>query len=84
MSDLNIFFDFMNNDIKNTEMIILNENYNLIELQKNLSKKLENCYIYNNFCNVDYNNVIFNTYKNKIFGINKISDYTYYIWKIAI
>jgi hypothetical protein len=84
MSNLNIFFDFMNDDNKNNELIILNENYTLFELQKILSKNLDNCYIYNNFSNIDYNNVIFNTYKKNIYGINKKSNNIYYIWKIAI
>jgi len=84
MSNLNIFFDFMNNDNKNNELIILNEDYTLFELQKHLSKNLNNCFIYNNFCNVDYDKVIFNTYNEKIFGINKKCNNTYYIWKIAI
>jgi hypothetical protein len=84
MSDINCFVDFMKNDNKNNESIILNKNYTLFELQKILSKKLDNCYLYNKFCNIDYNYFIFNTYNNKIFGINKRSDYSYYIWKIAI
>jgi hypothetical protein len=84
MSNLNNFFDFMNNDNKNTDLIILNENYSLLELQKILSKNLNNCFIYNNFCNIDYENVIFNTYNGNIFGINKKTNNTYYIWKIAI
>jgi hypothetical protein len=80
-SNLNIFLNFMNNNNNNiSELITLNENYSLIQLQNYLSTNLKNCYIYNNFCNIDYENEIFNTYNNKIFGINKKSDYNYYIW----
>uniref|UniRef100_A0A6C0CFA0 Uncharacterized protein n=1 Tax=viral metagenome TaxID=1070528 RepID=A0A6C0CFA0_9ZZZZ len=79
-SNLNIFLNFMNNNNKNSELITLNENYSLIQLQSYLSTNLINCHIYNNFCNIDYENEIFNTYNNKIFGINKKSDYNYYIW----
>jgi len=79
-SNLNIFLNFMNNNNNISELITLNENYSLIQLQNYLSTNLKNCHIYNNFCNIDYENEIFNTYNNKIFGINKKSDYNYYIW----
>ena len=83
-NNLNIFLNFMNNNNKMAELITLNEKYSLIKLQNYLSSNLKDCYIYNNFYNIDYNNVIFNTYNNKIFGINKKTDYNYYIWIVNI
>ena len=71
-----------NNNNNNNNLIILEKDLEIIEIQKELCKKLNNCYIYNNyFTNEDYN-IGYIIYNNKIFIILKQMIKRYYIKNI--
>jgi hypothetical protein len=80
--NINKFIDFMDSPNIFSELITLEEELSLMDLQSLLSSILKHCYLYNNFCNIDYTTTLFNTYNNKIFGINKRAEKSYYIWRI--
>ena len=59
----------------NNHLIILDEDMKIYEIQKEICKKLNNCYIYddiiktskdNNICYINYNNKIYMIYKQMI------------------
>jgi len=72
------FIKYMNNiNNKNGKFIILDYDYEIIEIQKYLCNLLKNCYIYT-FINND-NNQGYQIYKNKLFCIFKHGKKKYYI-----
>ena len=74
------FINYINNN-NNNNLIILEKDLEIIEIQKELCKKLNNCYIYNNyFTNED--NIGYIIYNNKIFIILKQMIKKYYIKNI--
>jgi hypothetical protein len=70
------------NDNGNGKIIILKEDINLITLQKYLCKKLNNSYLFINYYDKYYENIIYHKYNNNIYGIIKQSINVFYIWKI--
>lgn len=72
------FIKYMNNiNNKNGKFIILDYDYEIIEIQKYLCYLLKNCYIYT-YINND-NNQGYQIYKNRLFFIIKHSKKKYYI-----
>ena len=80
--ELDIFVNFIKNNIKNGKTIILQEDIDLIELQKYLCKMLNNSYIFINYYDKYYKNIIYQSDNNNIFGIIKKTRNIFYIWKI--
>jgi hypothetical protein len=68
----------------NGKIIILKDDINLIKLQIYLCKMINNCYMFNNYYDKYYDNIIYQIYNNKIFGIIKQNNNIFYIWKIKI
>ena len=58
------------------------EDIDLIELQKYLCKMLNNSYIFINYYDKYYKNIIYQSDNNNIFGIIKKTRNIFYIWKI--
>jgi hypothetical protein len=84
--DLDIFVFYIENDNDNGngngKTIILKEDIDLIKLQKYLCKKLNNCFLFINYYDNYYENIIYQKYNNDIYGIIKQNNNIFYIWKI--
>lgn len=81
--ELDIFvFYIQKNENENGKMIILKEDINLMKLQKYLCKRLKNSFLFINYYDNFYDNIIYHKYNNNIFGIIKQSNNIFYIWKI--
>lgn len=80
--ELDIFVHYISNNIKNNKKIILNEDIDLMVLQQYLCKMLNNSYIYINYYDNYYNNIIYHCNNNNIFGIIKKNRNIFYIWRI--
>lgn len=74
------FINYINNN-NNNNLIILEKDLEIIEIQKELCKKLNNCYIYNNYL-MNEDNIGYIIYNNKIFIILKQMIKRYYIKNI--
>lgn len=80
----NIIDFIMNAYDNNNYLFILDEDKEVIEIQKELCLKIKNCYIYNNFFkNNNDNNIGYIIYKNKFIIIVKQMIKKFYI-KIII
>lgn len=76
------FIDIINNN-NNNNIIILDNDIEIFEIQKNLCKKLNNCYIYNDIFRINEdNNIGYIIYNNRYFMIIKQMIKKYYIKNI--
>lgn len=83
--ELDVFvFYIQKNENENGKMIILKEDITLIKLQNYLCKRLKNSFLFINYYDKYYDNIIYHYYNNNIFGIIKKDTKIFYIWKIKI
>ena len=83
--ELDVFvFYIQKNENENGKMIILKEDITLIKLQNYLCKRLKNSFLFINYYDKYYDNIIYHYYNNNIFGIIKKDINIFYIWKIKI
>jgi hypothetical protein len=82
--DLDIFVNYIKSNKKQKEAIKLEKDINLMDLQKYLCKKLINSFLFINYYDKYYDNIIYHYYNNNIFGIIKKDTNIFYIWKITI
>ena len=80
--ELDLFVFYIQNDNNKGKVIILKEDIDLITLQKYICKRLKNCFLFINYYDNYYDNIIYQKYNNNIFGIIKQSNNIFYIWKI--
>lgn len=80
------FIDIINNyDNNDNNLIILDKDIEIIEIQKKLCKRLNNCYIYYDiFKKYEDNDIGYIIYKNKVFMIIKQMINKFYIKYINI
>ena len=80
--ELDLFVFYIQNANNKGKVIILKEDIDLITLQKYICKRLKNCFLFINYYDNYYDNIIYQKYNNNIFGIIKQSNNIFYIWKI--
>jgi hypothetical protein len=82
--ELDLFVFYIQHDNNKGKVIILKEDIDLITLQKYICKRLKNCFLFINYYDNYYDNIIYQKYNNNIFGIIKQSNNIFYIWKINL
>jgi hypothetical protein len=82
--DLDSFVNYIISNKNKCEIIKLDKDIDLINLQIYLCKKLINSFLFINYYDKYYDNIIYHYYNNNIYGIIKKDINIFYIWKIRI
>lgn len=82
--EIDIFVNYIKNNKNKHEIIKLEKDIDLMNLQIYLCKKLINSFLFINYYDKYYDNIIYHYYNNNIFGIIKKDTKIFYIWKIKI
>lgn len=82
--NLDSFVNYIINNKNNCEIIKLDQDIDLLKLQMYLCKKLINSFLFINYYDKYYDNIIYHYYNNNIYGIVKKDINLFYIWKIKI
>jgi hypothetical protein len=82
--NLDSFVNYIINNKNNCEIIKLDQDIDLLKLQMYLCKKLINSFLFINYYDKYYDNIIYHNYNNNIYGIVKKDINLFYIWKIKI
>ena len=82
--NLDSFVNYIISNKNNCEIIKLDQDIDLLKLQMYLCKKLINSFLFINYYDKYYDNIIYHYYNNNIFGIIKKDINIFYIWKIKI
>jgi hypothetical protein len=81
--NLDIFVNYIIDDNNKGKIIILDKDISLIKLQRYLCKVINNCFVFiDNKYDDYYDNIVYQLYNNKIYGIIKQNKNTFYIWKV--
>lgn len=82
--NLDSFVNYIISNKNNCEIIKLDQDIDLLKLQMYLCKKLINSFLFINYYDKYYDNIIYHNYNNNIYGIVKKDINIFYIWKIKI
>ena len=82
--NLDSFVNYIISNKNNCEIIKLDQDIDLLKLQTYLCKKLINSFLFINYYDKYYDNIIYHNYNNNIYGIIKKDINIFYIWKIKI
>jgi hypothetical protein len=82
--NLDSFVNYIISNKNNCEIIKLDQDIDLLKLQTYLCKKLINSFLFINYYDKYYDNIIYHNYNNNIYGIVKKDINIFYIWKIKI
>ena len=82
--NLDSFVNYIISNKNNCEIIKLDQDIDLLKLQMYLCKKLINSFLFINYYDKYYDNIIYHNYNNNIYGIIKKDINIFYIWKIKI
>jgi hypothetical protein len=82
--EIDIFVNYIINNKTKREIIKLEKDIDLMKLQTHLCKKLINSFLFINYYDKYYDNIIYHYYNNNIYGIIKKDINIFYIWKIKI
>jgi len=83
--NLDIFVNYIIDDNNKGKIIILDKDISLIKLQRYLCKVINNCFVFiDNKYDDYYDNIVYQLYNNKIYGIIKQNKNTFYIWKVKL
>ena len=81
--ELDIFVNYIKETNNNNGKIVkLKEDIDVIKLQKYLCKKIKNSFLFIDYYDNYYKNIIYHCYNNNIYGIIKKDYNMFYIWKI--
>jgi hypothetical protein len=82
--DLDSFVNYIISNKNKCEIIKLDKDIDLINLQMYLCKKLINSFLFINYYDKYYDNIIYHYHNNNIYGIIKKDINIFHIWKIRI
>ena len=80
--ELDIFVNYIHNNNNNGKIVKLTEDIDIMKLQQYLCKKIKNSFLFIDYYDNYYKNIIYHNYKNNIYGILKKDNNIFYIWKI--
>ena len=80
--ELDIFVNYIKEANNNGKIIKLKDDIDVMKLQEYLCKKIKNSFLFIDYYDNYYNNIIYHYYNNNIYGIIKKDNNNFYIWKI--